>query len=63
VTEIANYRSTYGNLLTVAILVFWIYYEAVGFILGGEVAQVWTMRRARRLQLAAGATGLRSDGH
>jgi membrane protein len=54
VTEVANYRSTYGNLLTVAILFFWIYYEAIGFILGGEVAQVWTMRRARRVQRAAG---------
>jgi membrane protein len=55
VTEVANYRSTYGNLLTVAVLVFWIYYEALAFILGGEIAQVWTMRRARRLQRAAGA--------
>jgi membrane protein len=54
VTEVANYRSTYGNLITVAVLFFWIYYEAIGFILGGEVAQVWTMRRARRVQRAAG---------
>lgn len=41
VTDVANYRSTYGNLITVAVLVFWIYYEAVGFILGGEVAHLW----------------------
>ena len=51
VTEVANYRTTYGNLITLAVLFFWIYYEAIGFILGGEVAQVWTMRRARRVQL------------
>lgn len=51
VTEVANYRTTYGNLITLAVLLFWIYYEAIGFILGGEVAQVWTMRRARRIQL------------
>lgn len=48
VTEVANYRTTYGNLISLAILFFWIYYEAIGFILGGEVAQVWTMQRARR---------------
>ena len=40
-----------GNLVTLAVLFFWIYYEALGFILGGEVAQVWTMRRARRVQI------------
>ncbi len=51
VTEVANYRTTYGNLITLAVLFFWIYYEAIGFILGGEVAQVWTMRRARRIQV------------
>lgn len=51
VTGVANYRTTYGNLITLAVLFFWIYYEAIGFILGGEVAQVWTMRRARRIQL------------
>lgn len=51
VSEVANYRTTYGNLITLAVLLFWIYYEAIGFILGGEVAQVWTMRRARRIQL------------
>jgi membrane protein len=51
VSEVANYRSTYGNLISLAVLFFWIYYGAIGFILGGEVAQVWTMRRARRVQL------------
>jgi membrane protein len=58
VTSVANYRTTYGNLLTVAVLFFWIYYEAIGFILGGEVAQVWTMRRARVSQVHS----VRSDG-
>ena len=51
VSDVANYRSTYGNLISLAVLFFWIYYGAIGFILGGEVAQVWTMRRARRVQL------------
>jgi membrane protein len=46
VTEVASYGSTYGNLLTIAVLFFWIHYSAVVFILGGEIAQVWTMRRA-----------------
>lgn len=49
-TEVANYRTTYGNLITLAVLYFWIYYEAQVFILGGEVAQVWTMRRALRVR-------------
>lgn len=50
-TEVANYTSTFGNLATVAVLVFWIYYEAVVFILGGEVAQVYTMRKASRVKV------------
>ena len=49
-TEVANYSTTYGNLITLAVLFFWIYYEAQVFILGGEVAQVWTMRRALRMR-------------
>lgn len=48
VTSVADYRSTYGNLIAIAILFFWIYYGSIVFILGGEVAQVWTMRRALR---------------
>ena len=48
VTEVASYGSTYGNLLTIAVLFFWIHYSAIVFILGGEIAQVWTMRRALR---------------
>lgn len=49
-TEVADYTSTWGNLATVAVLFFWIYYEALVFILGGEVAQVYTMRKAGTLQ-------------
>ena len=49
-TEVANYRTTYGNLLTLAVLFFWIYYEALVFILAGEFAQVWTMRRTLRVK-------------
>ncbi|MDA0329733.1 MAG: YihY/virulence factor BrkB family protein [Gemmatimonadetes bacterium] len=48
-TEVANYGSALGNLATAAILFFWIYYEALVFILGGEVAQVYTMRKASRV--------------
>lgn len=50
VTHAANYRSTYGNLTTLIILFFWIYYTSVLFILGGEVAQVVAMQRIRRHQ-------------
>jgi membrane protein len=48
VTEVANYTSTLGNLATAAILLLWIYYGALVFIVGGEVAHVYTMLRARR---------------
>lgn len=50
VTEVANYTSTLGNLATAAILLLWIYYGALVFILGGEVAHVYTMLRARRTE-------------
>jgi membrane protein len=49
-TSVANYRSTYGNLTTLIVLVLWVYYTAVVFILGGEVAQVAAMQRIRRQQ-------------
>lgn len=45
-TEVADYTSTWGNLATVAILLFWIYYEALVFIMGGEVAHVYTNTKA-----------------
>jgi membrane protein len=51
VTTIANYGSTYGSLSTIFILFFFIYYTAIVFILGGEIAQVAAMRRIRRRQL------------
>ncbi|HSW28709.1 MAG TPA: YihY/virulence factor BrkB family protein [Longimicrobiales bacterium] len=56
-TQVADYTSTWGNLATVGILLFWIYYEAVVFILGGEVAQVYTMRKAGRVRVFANSGG------
>jgi len=56
-TEVADYSSTWGNLATVAILFFWIYYESLVFILGGEIAQVYTMRKAVRMQSLGVAKG------
>ena len=47
-TEIADYGSAFGNLATVAVLFFWIYYGSVVFILGGEVVQVYTQRKVSR---------------
>jgi membrane protein len=32
------------------VIVFWTYYAALIFILGGEVGQVYELRRMRRLQ-------------
>jgi membrane protein len=52
VTELADYGSTYGNLIAIAVLFFWIYYGSIVFILGGEVAQVWTMRKALKASRA-----------
>ena len=49
VTNAASFSSVFGGLTGAAILFFWIYYGAVVFILGGEVAQVYTMSRTRRL--------------
>lgn len=60
VTNVADYGSTYGNLVTLAVLFLWIYYEAVVFILGGEVAQVWTMRRARDVRTHRALFGSRT---
>jgi membrane protein len=42
-----------GTLAVLVILVFWVYYAALIFILGGEVAQVYDLRRVRRLQREA----------
>jgi membrane protein len=50
VTRVANYSSTYGSLSILIILFLWIYYTAIAFVLGGEVAQVAATRRIRRRQ-------------
>lgn len=41
-----------GTLYGLVIIVFWVYYAAVIFILGGEVGRVYELRRVRRLQRA-----------
>ncbi len=56
--QVADYTSTWGNLTTVAMFFFWIYYEAVVFILGGEVAQVYTLRKAGTVKAGAVAGGV-----
>jgi membrane protein len=50
VTEVAHFGTAWGNIATFVILIFWIYYTSVVFILGGQVAQVVSMRRVRRRQ-------------
>lgn len=42
-----------GTLAVLVIIVFWVYYAALLFILGGEVAQVYDLRRVRRQQREA----------
>lgn len=44
VTDLADYASTLGNLATAVLILLWIYYAALVFILGGEVAQVYSLR-------------------
>ncbi len=39
-----------GTLYAIVIVVVWVYYAALIFILGGEVAQVYELRRVRRIQ-------------
>lgn len=50
VTYLANYSTTYGYLTSLIVLVFWIYYSAVVFVLGGEVGYVYASNRVRRRQ-------------
>ena len=57
VTSLANYGSVYGNLATVVVLLFWIYYVSVGFVLSGEVAQVYTMGNTGKAQIPAAPEG------
>jgi membrane protein len=50
-TTTFNPASLYSGVLTVLVaLVIWVYYAALIFILGGEVGQVYELRRVRRLQ-------------
>jgi membrane protein len=39
-----------GTLAAIIVIVFWVYYAALIFLLGGEVGQVYELRRIRRLQ-------------
>lgn len=50
VTYVSDWRTTYGTLASLILLVFWIYYSAIVFVLGGEVAQVYDLMRIRRKQ-------------
>lgn len=45
-----SWQRVYGALVTPIILVLWIYYSAMVFILGGEIAHVYDLMRMRRLQ-------------
>ncbi len=42
-----------GTLAVIVIAIVWIYYAATIFVLGGEVGQVYELRRVRRLQWEA----------
>jgi membrane protein len=46
----SGWTTVYGALVTPIILVLWIYYSAVVFILGGEIAYVYDLVRKRRMQ-------------
>lgn len=50
-TNVANYRSIYGGIATLVVVVIWLYYLSIAFVLGAEVAQVRELRRARRRQI------------
>ena len=58
VTSVADYSSAYGNLATIVVLLFWIYYVSVVFVLSGEVAQVYTTRKAGKAQIQTTFGGL-----
>lgn len=49
--SVADFRSTFGNLTTAAVLFIWIYNGCLVFILGGEVAQIYSMNRVRRITI------------
>jgi membrane protein len=50
VLNVADFRGTYANFINLIIVVFWTYYIGVVFVLGGEIGQVYSMRRIRRRQ-------------
>jgi membrane protein len=50
VGTVADYKTTYGTLATLVLLFLWVYYSAIVFVLGGEVAQVYDLLRRRRKQ-------------
>ena len=58
VTSVADYSSAYGNLATIVVLLFWIYYVSVVFVLSGEVAQAYTRRKAGKAQIRTAFGGL-----
>jgi membrane protein len=39
-----------GSIAAIVVLVIWVYYAALVFILGGEVGQVYELRRTRKRQ-------------
>jgi membrane protein len=50
-SRVSNPGSLYTSALSaVVVIVIWFYYAALIFILGGEVGQVYDLRRTRRLQ-------------
>lgn len=50
VLHATTWQKVYGALVSPVILVLWIYYSAVVFILGGEIAHVYDLMRKRRMQ-------------
>lgn len=50
VSYATSWERVYGTLVTPIILVLWIYYSALVFILGGEIAHVDQLMRVRRQQ-------------
>ena len=48
---VTGHRSTYGNLTKLVDLLFRIYYVSIVFILSGEIAQVHTTRKGRRVEV------------
>jgi len=52
VASVADYRTPYGNLISLAVLFFWIHYTSISLILGGEVAWTWEQRRQPKPETA-----------